>query len=127
MPLFSSEPAVYADSVKLVIAYVQEARLEPVIEALTEAGIASMSVSNARGCGAQRGYEEQYRGAVTVVKLLHKIRLEVAVPDAQEQAAIDAIVAGGQTGQIGAGKLFVLNLARTIRVRTGEEGDEALA
>lgn len=111
---------------KLVIAYIQENRLEPVLEALTAAELHRISVTNALGCGAQKGYEESYRGARKRVNLLKKIRLEIAVNDDFEQKAIDAIVEGAKTGKIGDGKIFVLDLPRCIRIRTLEEGNEAI-
>lgn len=111
---------------KLIIAYIQEGRLEPVIESLTSAELHRISVTHAMGCGAQRGYEENYRGARKRVNLLKKVRLELAVNDDFEQKCIDAIIEGAKTGKIGDGKIFVLDLPRVVRIRTGEEGSEAI-
>jgi len=111
---------------KLIIAYIQESRLEPVLDALTAAELHRISVTNAVGCGAQRGYDETYRGARKRVNLLKKVRLEIAVNDDFEQKCIDAIVEGAKTGKIGDGKIFVLDLPRCIRIRTLEEGGDAI-
>lgn len=111
---------------KLIIAYIQENRLEQVLESLNAAELHRVSVTNSLGCGAQRGYEENYRGARKRVNLLKKIRLEVAVNDDFEQRCIDAIIKGARTGRIGDGKIFVLDLPRVVRIRTGEEGSEAI-
>lgn len=107
---------------KLIIAYIQPERLNAVKQALFEADITKMSVTNALGCGAQGGYHESYRGADIEVNLLKKVRLELAVNDEFQQRTIDAIVKGAKTGDIGDGKIFVVELAECIRIRTGELG-----
>ena len=111
---------------KLVVAYIQPDKLTDVKQALTKSNVAKMSVTNALGCGKQMGYQESYRGAVTEVKLLKKVRLEIAVNDDYIQSTIDAIIEGAKTGEIGDGKIFVLDLVDCVRIRTGEKGTEAI-
>ena len=111
---------------KLIIAYVQPEKLNDVKQALYAVDIFKISVTNALGCGQQKGYHETYRGVEVEVNLLKKIRLEIAVNDDFVQPTIDAIVKGARTGNIGDGKIFVLPLERCVRIRTGEEGTEAV-
>jgi len=111
---------------KLIIAYVQPERLTDVKEALQKADVGKMSVTNTLGCGQQGGYHETYRGVDIDVNLLKKVRFEIAVNDDFEQKAVDAIVESARTGNIGDGKIFVVDLGRCIRIRTGEEGEEAV-
>lgn len=111
---------------KLIIAYVQPFKLNDVKQALYEKEIYKMSVTNAMGCGQQRGYTEQYRGADIEVNLLKKVRIEIAVNENYAQTTLDAIIKGARTGNIGDGKIFVLDLAQCIRIRTGETGPEAI-
>ena len=111
---------------KLVTAYIQPHKLNDVKQALYAAGIHKMSVTNALGCGQQKGFHETYRGVEMEVNLLKKLRLEVAVNDEFVQATIDAIVKGARTGKIGDGKIFVVNLERCLQIRTGEEGKAAI-
>lgn len=111
---------------KLIIAYVQPEKLNDVKAALFEAEVFKMSVTNALGCGQQRGYTESYRGIVTEVNLLKKVRLEVAVNEDFVQPAVEAIIAGARTGQIGDGKIFIVELNECIRIRTGETGNLAI-
>ncbi len=111
---------------KLIIAYIQPDRLNSVKKALYERQIFKMSVTNALGCGQQKGYHETYRGADIEVNLLKKIRLEIAVNEDFVQPTIDGIIAGAKTGHIGDGKIFVQNLDECIRIRTGETGSEAI-
>jgi nitrogen regulatory protein P-II 1 len=85
-----------------------------------------MSVTNALGCGAQKGYHESYRGVDVEVNLLKKVRLEIAVNEDFVDKTIDAVVKGARTGQIGDGKIFVLDLNQCIRIRTGERGSAAI-
>jgi nitrogen regulatory protein P-II 1 len=85
-----------------------------------------MSVTNAMGCGQQKGYHETYRGVDVEVNLLKKVRIEIAVNDAFVQPTIDAIVEGARTGNIGDGKIFVTALEQCVRIRTGETGSEAI-
>ena len=111
---------------KLVIAYIQPHKLQDVKKALYAAEIHKMSVTNALGCGEQLGYEESYRGIKFEVNLLKKVRLEVAVNEEFLDKTVEAIVEGARTGQIGDGKIFVLNLAECIRIRTGDKGKNAI-
>lgn len=107
---------------KLLIAYIQPERLNAVKQALYEAEVTKMSVTNALGCGAQGGFHESYRGADIEVNLLKKVRVEIAINDDYVQPTIDAIITGAKTGNIGDGKIFVVDLADCIRIRTGEVG-----
>lgn len=111
---------------KLIIAYVQPEKAEDVKQALTEARVTKMSVTNSLGCGQQGGYREIYRGVDMDINLLQKVRFEIAVNDGYEDIAIRAIIDGTKTGRIGDGKIFVVDLARCIRIRTEEEGKEAI-
>ncbi|HAU38066.1 MAG TPA: transcriptional regulator [Phycisphaerales bacterium] len=111
---------------KLIIAYIQPEKLNDVKQALYAAEVYKMSVTNALGCGQQKGYHETYRGVDIEVNLLKKVRLEIAVNEAFVQPTIDAIIRGARTDRIGDGKIFVLPLERCIRIRTGEEGNEAI-
>jgi nitrogen regulatory protein P-II 2 len=111
---------------KLIIAYIQPHRLEEVKRSLAEAKVGKMSVTNSLGCGAQKGYHESYRGVEFDVNLLKKIRIEIAVTEDYLDKTTDAIIAGARTGEIGDGKIFVLDLANCIRVRTGETGKDAI-
>jgi len=111
---------------KLVVAYIQPHKLKDVKQALYKADICKMSVTNAMGCGEQHGYEESYRGIKFEVNLLKKVRLEIAVNQDFVEKTIAAIIEGARTGQIGDGKIFVLNLAECIRIRTGDKGDAAI-
>ena len=113
----------------LVVAYIQPDRLNAVKQALAERDVFKMSVTNALGCGQQRGYSESYRGAVLEVNLLKKVRVEIGVNDDYVQTTVDGIIAGartGDSGEIGDGKIFVIPLQQCIRIRTGEEGNEAI-
>ena len=111
---------------KLIIAMIQPHKLTDVKKALYEKEVYKMTVTNALGCGQQRGYTETYRGVIHEVNLLKKIRLEIAVNEDFVQPTIDAITEGARTGNIGDGKIFVLDLPRCIRIRTGEEGNDAI-
>jgi len=111
---------------KLIIAYIQPEKLNDVKQALYAAEIYKLSVSNALGCGQQKGYHETYRGVDMEVNLLKKVRLEIAVNESYVQPTIDAIIEGARTGTIGDGKILVLPLERCVRIRTGEEGNKAI-
>jgi nitrogen regulatory protein P-II 1 len=112
--------------VKYIIAIVQPDRLDEVVEALTEAEINLMTVSDVMGRGRQKGVAEVYRSHVEPGGLLRKVKVEIAVNDEFLPAAIDAVVKGARTGNIGDGKIFVLDLAECIRIRTGETGGLAI-
>ena len=111
---------------KLIIAYIQPERLSDVKQALYEAEIFKMSVTNALGCGQQKGYHESYRGVDIEVNLLKKVRLEIAVNEDYVKPTVDAIIKGARTGEIGDGKIFIVDLAECIRIRTGETGGAAI-
>lgn len=111
---------------KLIIAYIQPHKLEDVKKALYEAQVHKMSVTNALGCGEQLGYEESYRGIKFEVTLLKKVRLEIAVNEDFVQKTIDAVIEGARTGQIGDGKIFILDLHECVQIRTGDKGKTAI-
>jgi len=111
---------------KLIVAYIQPERLNDVKQALYEAQIYKMSVTNVLGCGQQKGYHESYRGVDIEVNLLKKVRLEIAVNEDFVKLTIDAIVKGARTGKIGDGKILVTDLAECVRIRTGQTGNEAI-
>jgi nitrogen regulatory protein P-II 2 len=111
---------------KLIIAYIQPEQLNEVKQSLYEKEVYKMSVTNAMGCGQQKGYHETYRGADIEVNLLKKVRIEIAVNDDFVDMVVEAIIAGARTGNIGDGKIFILDLPECIRIRTGEKGAEAV-
>ena len=111
---------------KLIIAMIQPHKLPDVKQALYDAEVYKMTVSNALGCGQQKGFTETYRGVIHEVNLLKKIRLEIAVNEDFVEPTIKAIIKGAKTGNIGDGKIFVLDLPRCIRIRTQEEGKKAI-
>ena len=111
---------------KLIIALIQPEKLTDVKAALYANKIYKMTVTNALGCGQQKGYEETYRSVVFDVNLLKKVRIEIAVNDEFVKPTIKAIMEGARTGKIGDGKIFVLPLENCIRIRTGEEDGQAI-
>ncbi|MFA5203100.1 MAG: P-II family nitrogen regulator [Lentisphaeria bacterium] len=111
---------------KYIIAIIQPDRLDSVLERLTEKEIHLVTVSNVVGHGRQKGVSEVYRSFREGGGLLKKIKLEIAVNDDFLEAAIEAVTVGARTGNIGDGKIFVLDLERTIRIRTGEDGNAAI-
>ncbi len=111
---------------KLIIAMVQPHRLPDVKRELFKNKIYKLTVTNVLGAGQQKGFTETYRGVITEVNLLKKVRLEIAVNEDFVEPTIEAIKKGAYTGNIGDGKIFVLELLRCIRIRTGEEGIEAI-
>jgi nitrogen regulatory protein P-II 1 len=114
---------------KMVVAIIRPERLEAVQDALNQNDVYLMTVTDVRGCGRQRGFTEVYRGAEFQVRLLPKLKLEIAVNDAFLEATVEAIVHAARTpgtGQIGDGKIFVLPLEDCIRIRTGERGGQAI-
>ncbi len=111
---------------KLITAIIQPEKLPDVKAALFEAQVHKMTVSNVIGCGQQMGFEEHYRGAVTEVNLIKKVRLDMAVNDSFAQKTIDAIIKGARSGKIGDGKIFITELVECIRIRTGEKGGDAI-
>jgi nitrogen regulatory protein P-II 2 len=111
---------------KLLIAYIQPEALNDVKQSLYDAEVYKMSVTNAMGCGQQKGYHETYRGADIEVNLLKKVRIELAVNDEYVEATIEAVIKGARTGNIGDGKIFVVEMTECIRIRTGEKGHDAV-
>jgi nitrogen regulatory protein P-II 1 len=111
---------------KKIEAVIKPFKLDEVKEALQEIGIQGLSVIEAKGFGRQKGHTELYRGAEYVVDFLPKVKIEVVVSDAQTEQVIDAIVGAARTGKIGDGKIFVTNVEQAVRIRTGEEGADAL-
>jgi nitrogen regulatory protein P-II 2 len=111
---------------KLVIAVIKPFKLDEVRQALTDIGIEGMTVTEVKGYGRQKGHTEIYRGAEYEVNFVPKLKVEVAVPSASADKAVDAIAAAAKTGQIGDGKIFVVSIDDSIRIRTGETGEDAL-
>ena len=111
---------------KLIIAYIQPYRLNDVKQELYKREIYKMSVTNALGCGQQKGYTESYRGSEEEVNLLKKVRLEIAVNDSYVKPTIEGIIAGARSGEIGDGKIFIMPIEEVIRIRTGETGSLAI-
>ena len=111
---------------KLIVAMIQPHKLPDVKQALFDAKIYKMTVSNALGAGMQKGYTEAYRGVIHTINLLKKIKIEVAVNEDFVEPTIAAIIEGARTGNIGDGKIFVLDLPDCVRIRTGERGTEAI-
>ena len=114
------------DNVKLIIAAIKPFKLEEVREALTAIGVRGMMVTEIKGFGAQSGHTEIYRGAEYAVNFVPKVKLEIVVPDQMAESAVDTIRSSARTGKIGDGKIFVLDVAQAVRVRTGEANDDAL-
>ncbi|MFK8066616.1 MAG: P-II family nitrogen regulator [Gammaproteobacteria bacterium] len=111
---------------KLVTAIIKPFKLDDAREALSEIGVAGLTVTEVKGFGRQKGHTELYRGAEYVVDFLPKVKLEVAIDEDQSEAVIEAISKATSTGKIGDGKIFVTPLEQAIRIRTGESGSEAL-
>lgn len=111
---------------KIVVAVIKPFKLEEVKDALTEAGVQGMTVTDARGFGRQRGHTEVYRGAEYQVDFIPKTRIEVAVDDDHADEVVKAIVTAARTDQIGDGKVWVLPAEQVVRIRTGEKGPDAL-
>ena len=114
------------DDVKLIIATIKPYKLDEVREALTEKGVRGMMLSEIKGFGAQSGHTEIYRGAEYTVNFVPKIRIELVVEVAQADEVVKTITDTARTGKIGDGKIFVLDVEQTIRVRTGETGADAI-
>jgi nitrogen regulatory protein P-II 2 len=110
----------------MVVAIIKPFRLDDVRDALANIGIKGITVTEVKGFGRQKGHTELYRGAEYVVDFLPKVKLEIAIEEAQVDAVIEAIISSASTGKIGDGKIFVHELERVIRIRTGETGHDAL-
>jgi nitrogen regulatory protein P-II 1 len=112
---------------KKIEAVIKPFKLEDVKEALVEAGIEGMTISEVKGYGRQQGHSELYRGAEYVVEFIPKVKIEIAVSSSKyADIAIEAIRKAAYTGKIGDGKIFVSDISHTVRIRTGEENEEAL-
>lgn len=111
---------------KLVMAIIKPFKLDDAREALSEIGVQGITVTEVKGFGRQKGHTELYRGAEYVVDFLPKVKLEVAISDEMLDQTIEAISKAAKTGKIGDGKMFVLDLAQAVRIRTDETGEEAL-
>ena len=111
---------------KMIMAIIKPFKLDDVREALSEAGVAGITVTEVKGFGRQKGHTELYRGAEYVIDFLPKIKLEVAVTDDQAELVTEAILKAASTGKIGDGKVFVYDLERVVRIRTGELDADAL-
>ena len=111
---------------KKIEAIIKPFKLDDVKEALQEVGVQGLSVTEVKGFGRQKGHTELYRGAEYVVDFLPKVKIEMVLPDDQVEASIDAIVGAARTEKIGDGKIFVSPVEQSIRIRTGETGDDAL-
>ncbi|HIG64922.1 MAG TPA: P-II family nitrogen regulator [Methyloprofundus sp.] len=111
---------------KLITAIIKPFKQDDVRDALSEIGIAGVTVTEVKGFGRQKGHTELYRGAEYVVDFLPKVKMEIAVAEDVAEQAVEAIVKSANTGKIGDGKIFVTNLEQVIRIRTGETGNEAI-
>jgi nitrogen regulatory protein PII len=111
---------------KLVEAIVKPFKLEEIKDALLEIGVQGMTVSEVKGFGRQKGHKETYRGQEYTIEFVPKVKIEVAVTDAQVSQVMEAIIGAAKTGSIGDGKIFVRELNEVVRIRTGETGETAL-
>ena len=111
---------------KLVTAIIKPFKMDDVRAALSDIGVQGVTVTEMKGFGRQRGHTELYRGAEYVVDFLAKLKLEIAAPEEQVDAIVEAIIASASTGKIGDGKIFVAPLEQVVRIRTGETGVEAI-
>jgi nitrogen regulatory protein P-II 2 len=112
---------------KMIVAVIKPSRLDAVLDAVTEAGASGLTVTEVRGYGRQKGKTEVYRGAEYEVKLLPKVKLEIAVSDDIVESVIEAIVRSANSSKIGDGKVFVLDLEQALRIRTGEKDAAAIS
>jgi nitrogen regulatory protein P-II 2 len=111
---------------KMIMAVIKPFKLDDVREALTALGVDGLTATEVKGFGRQKGQTEIYRGAEYSVNFLPKVKIEIAVPDKLEKQVVEAIQNTANTGRIGDGKIFVYDLSRAVRIRTGEEGNDAL-
>ena len=111
---------------KLVVAIIKPFKLQEVREALVDAGITGLTITEVKGYGRQKGHTELYRGAEYVVDFLPKVKIEIVVDDELVDPAVECIEESAKTGRIGDGKIFVSSIEKAIRIRTGEKGNEAI-
>lgn len=111
---------------KKIEAIIKPFKLDDVREALSDLGITGMTVTEVRGFGRQKGHTELYRGAEYMVDFLPKVKMEIVVPDELLEPCLNAIIETAQTGKIGDGKIFVYEVERVVRIRTGEENEDAI-
>jgi nitrogen regulatory protein PII len=112
--------------VKKIEAIIRPERLQDVQDALDALGVSGLTVSDVVGCGRQKGYTEQYRGSRANISLLPKIKVESVVPAGVVEDAVDAIVGGARTGEIGDGRVFVYDIEQAVRIRTDERGEDTV-
>src|SRR6476620_5996398 len=111
---------------KMITAYIRHEAFEPIRTELVERGIPSLSITEVKGSGRQKGLVEQYRGSTLTVNVRPKLKLEIAVDDEEKPVVVETILRHARTGEIGDGKIFVAPIEEAIRIRTGEEGEEVL-
>ena len=111
---------------KKIEAIIKPFKLDEVREALSDIGVAGLTVTEVKGFGRQKGHTELYRGAEYVVDFLPKVKIEIVIADSLLERAMEAIVAAARTGKIGDGKIFVSDMAQVVRIRTGESGEAAI-
>src|SRR5215208_5379673 len=111
---------------KKIEAIIRHERLQEVQDALDQLGVSGLTVTEVVGCGRQKGYTEQYRGARVNISLLHKIKVEAVVQDEIVEAAAEAIIAAARTGEEGDGRVFISPVSQAIRIRTGERGEDSV-
>lgn len=111
---------------KKIEAYIKPFKLDEVKEALMEIGVGGMSIIEVKGFGRQKGHKELYRGSEYKVDFLPKLKIEVVVRDEDVESVVEAIASAAKTGQIGDGKIFISNVEDSVRIRTGESGEEVL-
>ena len=111
---------------KMITAYIRHEAFEPIRAELLEKGIPSLSISEVKGSGRQKGIVEHYRGSTLTVNVRPKLKLEIVVDDTEKPIVVETILKHARTGEVGDGKIFVFPVEEAIRIRTGEEGDEVL-
>ena len=111
---------------KYIIAIIKPFKLEDVRDALSDIGIQGLTISESRGFGRQKGHSELYRGAEYTVDFLPKVKIEIAINDEQLEQVVEVIELAAKTGKVGDGKIFVLDLVQAVRIRTGEQNDDAI-
>jgi nitrogen regulatory protein P-II 1 len=112
---------------KKIEAIIRPDRLQPVQDALDELGVSGLTVTEVMGCGRQKGYTEQYRGSRANISLLPKLKVESVVPNEVVDQSVEAIVGAAWTGEVGDGRVFVYDVEASVRIRTGERGEETVS